>query len=126
MTGTTFSRPNGYLLADLLHERRVRAGGGRLVELAGGEGALQGVVLVLDLLQLEVLPLRRLRAKTGPGTNSQNGSYGRMFGIFNAQTSTNFKRAGQYSIVVSWSSPTSSTSVRWATDLRLWKGEHSY
>ena len=36
----------------------MRAGGGRLVELAGGEGALQGVVLVLDLLQLEVLPLR--------------------------------------------------------------------
>ena len=44
----------------------MRAGGRRLGELAGGEGALQGVVLVLDLLQLEVLPLRRLRAKTGP------------------------------------------------------------
>ena len=40
-------------LADLLHDRRVRAGGSRLAELAGGEGALQGVVLVLDLLQFE-------------------------------------------------------------------------
>ena len=37
----------------------MRAGGGRLGELAGREGALQGVVLVLDLLQLEVLPLRK-------------------------------------------------------------------
>ena len=44
------------LLADLLHERRVRAGGLLLGELAVGEGALQGVELVLDLLQLEVLP----------------------------------------------------------------------
>ena len=34
----------------------MRASGGLRGELAGGEGALQGVVLVLDLLQLEVLP----------------------------------------------------------------------
>ena len=32
-----------------------------LAELAGGEGALQGVVLVLDLLQLEVLPAKDAR-----------------------------------------------------------------
>ena len=63
----------------------MRAGGRLFGELTGGEGALQGVVLVLDLLQLEVLPLRRSRAKTGPGTNSQNGTYGRLLGIFNVK-----------------------------------------
>ena len=56
------------LLADLLHERRVCVGGGLLGELAGGEGALQGVVLVLDLLQLEVLPLFRVRTRSKPVT----------------------------------------------------------
>ena len=65
----TINQDGSRLLADLLHERRVRVSGGRLGELAGGEGALEGVVLVLDLLQLEVLPLRRFREqihKAGP------------------------------------------------------------
>ena len=53
--------PSRGLLADLLHDRRVRAHGLRLGELAFGEGALQGVVLVLDLFQLEVLPAWGLR-----------------------------------------------------------------
>ena len=34
----------------------MRVGGGLLGELAGREGALERIVLVLDLLQLEVLP----------------------------------------------------------------------
>ena len=61
LTSSTSSPPKSSprrLLTDLLHDRLMRAGGHRLGELArpGGEGALQGVVLVLDLLQLEMLP----------------------------------------------------------------------
>ena len=59
----------------------MRASGRRLGEIAGGEGTLQGVVLVLDLLQLEVLPRGGNPEGTGPGTNSQNGTYGRLLAI---------------------------------------------